>query len=242
MKLVHLALITFPICVFADSGLPNQPYIYVQGKAEVEKPADFVTLRFDVVARATDETKANAEVQLKANKVFALAKEQKIPNADVIAESLRSEPQYENEETYQRRGKIIGYSVARPFRVKVRDVAIFPKLSDDIIAATGAEFSEIDGGLEKETDIQKELWTKAVQNAHEQAEKTLKSVGMKIDSVFAISPVPVLEIASTMFPKEQNYGETERVIAAEKAPSQYHVAPITVTQVVHVIYLISPEK
>jgi uncharacterized protein YggE len=148
MKLLLFVLLILPGVLFAQGGLPNQPYIYVEGKAEIEKPADMVTLRFEVVA-------------------------------------------------------------------------------------------------------QEELWTKAITNAREQAEKTLNPVGMKVDSVFAISPVPVPEISSTMFPKDRAGGAgAERVIVtgsniptAEGAkPSQYHLAPITVTQIVHIIYLISPAK
>lgn len=102
MKLAFCALAVLPLTFFAEGGLPNQPYIYVEGKAELEKPADMATLRFDVVARAADEQKANAEVQGKANKVLELAKERKIPNDDVIAGSLRSEPRFEIQENYQK--------------------------------------------------------------------------------------------------------------------------------------------
>ena len=65
MKCFLFALLTLSISTvaFADGGLPNQPYIYVEGKAEIEKPADMVTLRFDLVARYADQTKANQEVQ-----------------------------------------------------------------------------------------------------------------------------------------------------------------------------------
>jgi uncharacterized protein YggE len=163
-----------------------------------------------------------------------------------------SEPQFENEQNYPRRGKIIGYVVGRPFEMKVRDVASFPKLTDRLIAIGGVEFSTVNGGLQKEKELQEQLWTKAITNAREQAEKTLQPAGMKIDSIFAISPVPIPEISSTMFPKDHAGGEAERVVVtgsniptAEEAgakPSQYHIAPITVTQIVHVIYLISPTK
>src|SRR5438132_1566960 len=56
MKLFLFVLLTLPLSVFADGGLPTQPYIYVQGTAEIQKPADMVTLRFEVVARAADES------------------------------------------------------------------------------------------------------------------------------------------------------------------------------------------
>jgi uncharacterized protein YggE len=100
--------------------------------------------------------------------------------------------------------------VTRPFQIKVRDVTIFPKLADDLIAIGGVEFSGIDGGLAKEKEMENELWNKALANAHERAEKTLKPMNMKIDSVFAISPVPIPEISSTIFPKER--AGYERVI------------------------------
>jgi uncharacterized protein YggE len=75
-----------------------------------------VTLRFDVVARNPDQNKANQEVQAKANKVFALLKERKIAENDVVASDIKSEPQYEERESGRKQGKIIGYTVTRPFR------------------------------------------------------------------------------------------------------------------------------
>src|ERR1700719_4537605 len=98
MKLLLLLCLVIPTTLLAQSGLPSQPYLYVQGRAEIEKPADMVTLRFDLVARNADQTKANQEVQAKANKIFALLKERKIGENDVIAADLKSEPQYEKEE------------------------------------------------------------------------------------------------------------------------------------------------
>src|SRR5438552_15402684 len=110
MKLFPFVLLSLPLSLFADGGLPNQPYIYVEGKAEIEKPPDMVTLRFDLVARNPDQTKANQEVQANANKIFALLNERKIGENDIVASDIKSEPQFENNEEYGRkRGKLIGY-------------------------------------------------------------------------------------------------------------------------------------
>ena len=122
MKLLLVACLAIPVTLLADGGLPTQPYIYVEGKAEIEKPADMVTLRFDVVARNADQAKANHEVQAKAAKILGMLDERKIAQNDVIAEDLESEPQYENDEaSYEKRGKIIGYSVKRSFHAKPRN-------------------------------------------------------------------------------------------------------------------------
>jgi uncharacterized protein YggE len=185
MKTLLIVLLILPGMLLADPGLPDQPYIYVEGRAEIEKRAEIVTLRFDVVARAAQLQKANAEVQAKANKIFATLKDRKIDDNDIIAQDLRSEPQFDNKENYSNRGKVIGYAAMRPFQVKVHGIDIFPKLVDDLVALGGVEFGEINGGLEKEDKVKDEMWDKAVTNAREQAEKTLKAMNMKIDSVFA---------------------------------------------------------
>jgi len=41
--------------LLGESGLPSQPYIYVVGMAVVEKTADIVILRFDLVANQNED-------------------------------------------------------------------------------------------------------------------------------------------------------------------------------------------
>ena len=226
-----------------QDGLPSVPYLYVEGKAEIEKPADMVTLRFDLVARNADQTKANQEVQAKAVKILALLDQKKITQTDVVATDLKSEPQYENEEESSRKhGKIIGYSVTRTFSVKVRDVAAFPKLVDELIAFGGVEFSGIDAGLSDEKAMQDEIWKKALTNARERAEKTLKEVGMNVDSIFAVSPVTFPEIRQKILGYSERPSAEYETALRQLPPSQYRLAPVALSQSVHVIYLISPAK
>ena len=240
-----LLVLSLPISVLAEGGLPNQPYIYVEGKAEIKKLADFAILRFDLVARAPEQPKANKEVQSKANKIFALLNDQKISQNDVIAEDIKSEAEFEQTESYSRRGKLIGYVVIRAFTVKGRAAKAFPKLVDQLIAAGNVEFTGIEPQLSKEKEFENQLWDKAVANAREQAEKTLKQTGMKIDAVFAVSPVSFPEIQSRIFPAENErtiVTASEIPTKGERVPSEYRLAPVTVSQSVHVIYLISPAK
>jgi uncharacterized protein YggE len=240
---LFLLLLILPVSLFAEGGLPDKPYIYVEGKAEIEKPADIAILTFDLVVRAADQPKANEQLQAEANKIFGLFNSRKIGENDVIAENLTSEPEFEQEETYpRRRGKLIDYRVTRTFKVKVRDVTAFPKLVNDLLAIGDVQFSEIQGALSKQKEIQEQIWEKALSNARERAEKTLKAMGMKIDSVFAVSPVIFPEIQSKFLglgAGEPVAAEVQRMI---EPPLQYRLASITVSQIVHVIYLISPAK
>ncbi len=228
-----------PVSLFADGGLPDQPYIYVEGKAEIEKPADMVTLRFELVARDADQAKANQEVQGKANRILATLAEKKIGRDDVIAGDVKSEPQFEADDSSRKRGKLIGYSVTRTFAVKVRDVSAFPQIVDELIGTAGIEFGGITPGLSKQKEIQEEVWGKAVGNAREQAEKTVSPMGMKIGNVFAVSPIPFPQIREQIFRSNM-----PKVFArpTTTVSSEYVLAPLTVSQSVHVIYLISPAK
>ena len=59
-------------CLAWADGLPNVPYLYVEGNAEVEKKADLVSLSFKLSATDAEVSKANSAVQTQALKVFAL--------------------------------------------------------------------------------------------------------------------------------------------------------------------------
>jgi uncharacterized protein len=244
MKVFALALLCLPLAVLADGGLPTQPYIYVVGKSEVEKPADMVTMRFDLVARNADQVKANEEVQAKAGKALALLNEAHVAENDVVAQDLRSEPQYEKQEgdSSGNQGELIGYKVTRSFSAKVRDVTAFPKLANELIALGSTEFSGIEAGLSKEKQMQDEVWQKALADARDRADKTLKAMGSRVDSVFAVSPVTFPDIQREIFQSGATPAYAAREAMAKPDASQYRLAPITLSQTIHVIYLISAVK
>ena len=242
MKLIGLVLLSFPFCLLAGEGLPNQPYLYVLGTAEIAKPPDIATLQFSLVARDPNQVKANNAVQTRANKVFALLKENKIAQSDVIAGDIRSEAEFQRSEAHpQEYGKLMAYVVRRPFTVKIRDVTIFPKLVDELIGTGNAELTSIGPGLSNEKEIADQLWNHAIANAHDKAEKTLKQVGMKIDSVFAISPVAFPQIQTDIFQQAERVIVTgSNIPTAEEGRAQYWLGSVSVSQSVHIIYLISP--
>jgi hypothetical protein len=134
--------------------------------------------------------------------------------------------------------------VTRSINITIRNLAIFPELVDDLFKVEGVEVSNVESRLSNQAKLEEEAWDKALANAHERADKTLKAVGMKIDSVFAISPEPFPEI------KEKIFGSSRVVVTGSNIPTpeklvdshHYRFLPVTVSQNVHVIYLISPAK
>lgn len=242
-RFLFFSLVVLPISLYAQ-GLPDKAYIYVVGRAEVAKTADMVELHFDVVTRGPDETKVNQDVQSKANKVLALLDSKKVPTDDVVAETLKSQPEFEQQDNSPpNRGRVSGYSVTRPFHVKIRDIKSFPKLVDELLTITGVEFLSIQGALSKQREIQDQMSEKALANARVQADKMLKPFQQKIDSVFAISPVQFPQIQGDIFSPAERVVVTGGIPAMQpEEASHYRLAPVTVSESVHVIYLISPAK
>lgn len=242
MKHFLLALFSLPVFAAGEGGLPTQPYIYVEGEAVVERPADMVTLKFELSAQNPDQAVANQTVQEKAAKVFALLKKAGIADNEIIAVDLSMEAEYEESEDAGRaRGRFTGYKASRPFAVKVRDLARFPKLVDELIALPVEEFSSIEEGFSEPKKLEDEVWEKALTNAKNRAEKTLAAAGSKLGSLFAISPVSFPQITRRIF---EGGGETyasQKSVEPDKITSDnYRLRPISVKQSVHVIYLIQP--
>ena len=244
-RFLFFPLVVLPISLFAGGGLPDKPYIYVQGRVDFEKDPDMVTIFCNVVANNPDVAKANQEVQAKATKVLAMCNAYKIAQKDVVAQGIRSEPDYEeNQKGEKNRYKILGYTVTRPINVTIRNLSIFPKLVDDLFNLRGVEVSHVESGLSTQAQMEEEAWGKAIANAREKADKTLKDVGMKIDSVFAVSPEPFPEIQDKIF-RSGRVVVTGMNIPTPEAlvdPYHYRFLPVTFSQSVHVIYLISPGK
>jgi uncharacterized protein YggE len=247
MKTLLFLLLSLPLSVFAEGGLPNQPYIYVQGYAEIQKPADMAIVRFDLAIKAPDPGKVKEKLKVGSGKIFDVFKENKINDIDVIAEQLRTGPDYEQSESPSRvRGKIIGYFASREFQLKIRDLGALSKIVDQLLAIDGVELSAIEGGLSTREEVENQLCDKALLDARKQAEKTTNTMGMKVDSIYAVSPISVPDIKGDLL----SSNAAERVIVTgsnvptleEGDYARFRIAPIVVSERVHVIYLVSPGK
>jgi hypothetical protein len=128
--------------------------------------------------------------------------------------------------------------------VKVRDLPAFPKLVGELLAIDGVEFSAIEGSLSKQKELEDQLWDRALADARQRADKTLKVMGMKIDSVFAVSPVSFPDLQRTLLSSEDRVIVTGSLVPTleETGLPKFRLAPITMTQSLHIIYLISPVK
>ena len=112
------------------------------------------------------------------------------------------------------------------------------------MALGGVRLRYISGEVSDREKLSEELWPKAIANAREQAEKTLKPMGMKIDSVFAVSSIDFGEIKGEFLKSGERVVVTGMNIlpTPPDQPSEYRLEMIVIESTAHVIYLISPAK
>ena len=55
MKIFVFGLLSLPMSLLGEGGLPSQPLYLRRWRAEVEKTADIVILRFDLVANRNED-------------------------------------------------------------------------------------------------------------------------------------------------------------------------------------------
>ncbi len=247
MKLLMASLaffVSIASAAFAD-GLPTVPYLYVMGNADVEKPADIVTLRFRLSELSKDAATANNLVQAQAAKVFDLLRATGVADGEIVAETIRSEREYEEPEGNRHGGKFIGYRVERDFVVKVRDLPKFPKLVNDLFALKVGFFDGVIGEYSKAKEVKAETWELALKNARTEADRMAKAAGMKVDSVWALSSEPFPEIRGRMLGDSLRHAPSVAMgsdVRKAEAPPEYRLAPVTFSQSVHVLYLVSQAK
>lgn len=133
--------------------------------------------------------------------------------------------------------------VSRRFEVTVRDLTKYGKLGDQLMNLGDVALSSINSDVSASAEFGEALWPKAIANAREKAEKTLKPMGMKIDSVFAVSSINFGEIPAEFLNSGERIVVTGmNVPPLPDKPSQYRPAMVTIESRAHVIYLISPAK
>ncbi len=236
--LLPLFSLLFPLCASAEGGLPDRPYIYVEGIGKIQREADTVRLSFTLNSFDQKLNAATKKVQDKANKVFVLLDTEKIAPKDVVSESIQWRAAREHLDVPV---GTKGYVAIRDFSVLVRDLNVFPKLVDELLALGVEEFKSIEPGLSNQDELNHQARVKAMADARAQAEKTLGEEKMKIDSVFAVSFVPIPRIRSELLGDSgPNFGVVGGSRGLSDAGVQYRLAPVITTQPVHIIYLISP--
>ena len=185
--LALLALL-LPAFAFAD-GLPSSPYIEVNGHGELHVAPDMAYVSLTLEKTAMDAKAARADVESRAAKVIALARELGIADKDIKAPAVTVYPQYEWQQVPPGDGRqvLVGQHVTRSISLTLRDLSRYGALADGLFAAGVTRLDNIVPDRSDRAELQRQALTQAVQDAHGKAEALAAAAGVNLGAVYRIS-------------------------------------------------------
>jgi len=184
-RLAAATLIAAGTLVSPGADMPEFPFVFARGYAEVELQPDTATVSFNVKAFDKEAAKAVATVEDCSRQLLALFANQSIKKDDVTAFQVDKNAVREQKD-YQGLA-ILGYNVSRQFSVTLRDLSTYDAfikalLAMDSVVEPYAQFDRTD--REK---VETDLVAKASAKAREKAEMLAKGFSAKLGPVQAIS-------------------------------------------------------
>ncbi|MFX0201767.1 MAG: SIMPL domain-containing protein [Candidatus Hodarchaeota archaeon] len=167
------------------SQLPDFPFVFAQGRGEIEVPPDIATVSFHVEEFNENATNALEVVRNRSAELITFFAEHKIKKEDIVAYEIDKKAVRERKDYKEL--KILGYEVSRRFSITLRDLSLYEQFIKKLlflknVVNINAEFDRTD-----RKKIEADLIAEASRNAREQAELMAKGFGVQLGSVFAIS-------------------------------------------------------
>lgn len=242
MKSLLLLLSSLLVATAFAGGLPTTPYIYVQGAAEERVDPDQLTLNFNIIATDKDQVQAKTLVTGKSASVFKLLEQLAITDEAIVAQAISVT---ENYEFSSGKREFNGYTVTRAFTVRLKDLALYPRLVNELVALRIESIDNAQPGYSKRDEGSVRLKKAALAQARQEAQEIASSMGAHITGVFAVSPIAFGEIPHAIFggagggplARTYNYAMAE---GKNSAGDKYVFDQLTLSERLHVIFLIEP--
>ena len=186
MKKLFASLIIIVVASSAlASSLPDFPFVFTEGRAEVEKVPNEANVRFRLKAFDPTAAKAVETVRVRSKELIAFFSDQKIKKEDIEA--------YEIDKTIVRERKdyseykVLGYEVTRRFSISLHNLEAYEPLARKLMQMENVEriYSYFDRTDREQIEAQ--LVLKASEDAKEKAQRMATGFGKELGDVFAIS-------------------------------------------------------
>lgn len=180
---VLIVLVSFTL---SEAQLPDFPFVYAEGKAELELPPNIATVSFLIREFDEDSEDAMRVVTERSAELLAFLGELKIQDKDIRAYEITKSAEREMGREYASL-RILGYDVHRSVKVTLRNLTKYEQLVKKLLSMNNIE--RVDSNFDR-TDrekIKEDLITKACQNAREQAKLLAMGSGVQLGNVYAVS-------------------------------------------------------
>lgn len=234
----------FPFLALAVD-LPQQPFIKVDGSAEVKVKPEWVKLRFAIQYRSKSYDKGYQEMQAQTGKLLQFSKNHQIALKDIESNEIN----VHREINYQTK-ELIAYNFSRPFTINLRDLSRYDRFLDGLyrFRINGRVSSVFD--VNEREKIKQRALDQAIEDAKRKANNLTKKFGTMVKGVYAISESAFGTISNTFIPNHVVYDTLRTTAKAEAFDASMEMGgsdntfltpnDITISSRIHVIFFIGP--
>jgi len=183
--LLFFGLALFSLNTIA-ANLPNFPFVVSKGSAEKKVMPDKATVHISFLSFSEESGVALDNLNSSSEKLFSLLEKYKIDLKNLDARDIRKDTKRKKDRDYNRL-EILGYEVSRSMTLNLKDLKTYPSLMNDLIAIENLSSISTVFDTVNRVQFEADLMNEAGADARSRADLMAKSLGAKVQSVYAIS-------------------------------------------------------
>ena len=188
MKLfITIFLLFSPLTTFANSSVPANRHISVQGTAEVLAKPDMAEVSFEVISFKDKSLDAKRDVDDRVNLLLKGLSKYGVKETDVFASSLLT---HNDDDIFNvESGTAInaGYVATRTLKVTLRDIEKVNDFIDFALSVKINEVTNIELMSSKAAQLEAEATQGAIENAIVKASELAKAFGAELGEIYSIN-------------------------------------------------------
>jgi len=188
MKLfITIFLLFSPLTTFANSSVPANRHIALQGTAEVLAKPDMAQISFEVISFKDKSLDAKRDVDNRVNLLFKGLSKYGVKETDVSASSLLTHN--DNDMFNVESGTAInaGYVATRTLKVTLRNIEKVNDFIDFALSVKINEVTNIELMSSKAAQLEAEATQGAIENAIVKGGKLAKAFGAELGKIYSIN-------------------------------------------------------
>ena len=180
--IVTLILISFSS--LANSSLPNNRHIVIEGKAEITAIPDIAIISFEVSKQSPTSLKAKKEIDKVINTFLEGVSQFGISETDISASSISTEQDYKyvNNEPVAN-----GFSASRDIEVTLKNINQLSSFIDFALENKVNILHRITLASSKSEELEVQVNKQAILNAKEKAKSLAEAFGARLGDIYSIN-------------------------------------------------------
>jgi uncharacterized protein YggE len=186
-------------CVSAAfaTDIPEYPFVYVVGKADIDKPPNIATCTLVLRAIDQDPGKAQSTIDGRLKSILATLSAKQVSPNDIESFTVYKRI-LTNENSDKAPATIRGYDVSRSLKFTARQLDSLPAIEESLVGSANVENITCQFDRTDRAAIEAELLAKAIQSARTQADKLAEPLGRHVSAAAAVSRSPFDSIAASL--------------------------------------------